>query len=93
MFIEQVIGPMIEHVEQYIKTVNKKPDKNGQIKNTKYICISGGLVCSDYFQMRINKQFGIQSKYKLSIRMPLRWCIKIRFKTKLYFNKKIKYCC
>eukprot|EP01084_Bolivina_argentea_P094079 169138_1 len=49
---DKEIDPMISHVEQMIPKVNEIPDKNGNIKNIKYLCIAGGLASSKYFRER-----------------------------------------
>eukprot|EP01084_Bolivina_argentea_P271789 462543_1 len=69
---DKVIDPMISHVEQMIPKVNNTTDKEGNIKNIKYLCIAGGLAQSKYFRERIYESFGMKSKYKLSIRVPKR---------------------
>ena len=69
---DKVINPMIDHVHNLIKEVNLIKDKDGKQKQVKYLCIAGGLSSSKYFQHRVREAFGMESKYKLSIRIPRR---------------------
>ncbi len=69
---DKVIDPMIKHVQEMIEIVNQTEDKNKQKKSITYLCIAGGLASSKYFQHRIYDTFGVQSAYKLSIRIPRR---------------------
>jgi len=69
---DKVINPMINHVANMIPKINDIEDKNKEKKQIKYLCIAGGLASSKYFQHRIHETFGMESKYKLSIRIPRR---------------------
>ena len=59
------INPIIEHCKLLCR------DKK-LLKNTKYVCLVGGLSSSSYFESRINETFGLESSYKFTIIKPER---------------------
>ena len=86
---DKVMDPMIEHIEDLL---------NNKLKDIKYICICGGLSISKYFQSRMRDTFGINSKYKLSIRIPSKpilsvidGAVKLATKPNYICGRKVKY--
>ena len=61
---KKVIKPTINHISELLG--------NNKLNNCKYLCLVGGLSTSQYFQYKMTKAFGPESKYKLKIIIPHR---------------------
>ena len=59
-----VMDPIIAHVKKLLN--------NKVMNKCKYLCIVGGLSCSQYFQHEMKKQFGTDSDYGLRLIIPRR---------------------
>ena len=59
------VNPIIKHCKDLCK------DKR-LLKNTKYVCLVGGLSSSEYFRARIDEEFGLNSSYKFTLIKPER---------------------
>ena len=58
----------MDHVKRIIDHV--KSNNNDDSINIKYLCLVGGMSESIYFKSIIQKEFGNNSKYNLSIITP-----------------------
>ena len=65
LMFDHVITPTIEHIKQLLSEPKL-------MRNCKYLCLVGGLSTSPYFKNKMEKEFGIKSKYKMIVIQPTR---------------------
>ena len=61
---DHVINPTISHIHDLLS--------NDKMDGCKYLCLVGGLSTSPYFQYKMEKELGTESKYKLEMIVPIR---------------------
>eukprot|EP01083_Nonionella_stella_P013584 38221_1 len=78
-----VINPTVNHIKKLLKTETIQ-------NNVQYLCLVGGLSCSKYYQFRMKEEFGLSSKYKLNIIVPVRPILSV-VEGAAYFGIKADY--
>eukprot|EP01083_Nonionella_stella_P081209 223580_1 len=65
LMFDHVINPIIFNIQKLL-------DNAEQMRDCRYLCLVGGLACNTYFQSKMKRHFGVESRYNLDVMIPQR---------------------